>query len=250
MLNIVEHGTPQDRPPLLIAHGLYGSARNWGVIAKRVERHCLAVDMRNHGASPWYDSHSYPDLANDLAQVIEAYGACADVVGHSMGGKAVMMLALTRPDLIRRAVIADIAPVTYGHSQQPMIDAMRAIDLSAVATRGDADRQLQAHVDDAGVRAFLLQSLDVKAQAWRLNLDVLSREMARITGWPEGDFTSFEGDILFLSGGRSDYVRPEHRPAIKALFPNAKFVKIPQAGHWLHAETQREFVESLKVFLG
>lgn len=250
MLNIVEHGTPQDRPPLLIAHGLYGSARNWGVIAKQVERHCLTVDMRNHGASLWYDSHSYPDLANDLAQVIEAHGVCADVVGHSMGGKAVMMLALTRPDLIRRAVIADIAPVTYGHSQQPMIDAMRAIDLSAVATRGDADRQLQAHVDDAGVRAFLLQSLDVKAQAWRLNLDVLSREMAKITGWPEGDFIPFEGDILFLSGGRSDYVRPEHRPAIKALFPNAKFAKIPQAGHWLHADTPREFVESLKVFLG
>jgi len=250
MLNIVEHGTPQDRPPLLIAHGLYGSARNWGVIAKWVERYCLTVDMRNHGTSPWYDSHSYPDLANDLAQVIEAHGACADVVGHSMGGKAVMMLALTRPDLIRRAVIADIAPVTYGHSQQPMIDAMRAIDLSAVATRGDADRQLQAHVDDAGVRAFLLQSLDVKAQAWRLNLDVLSREMAKITGWPEGDFIPFEGDILFLSGGRSDYVRPEHRPAIKALFPNAKFAKIPQAGHWLHADTPREFVDSLKVFLG
>lgn len=250
MLNIVEHGTPQDRPPLLIAHGLYGSARNWGVIAKRVERQCLTVDMRNHGASPWYDSHSYPDLANDLAQVIEAHGVCADVVGHSMGGKAVMMLALTRPDLIRRAVIADIAPVTYGHSQQPMIDAMRAIDLSAVATRGDADRQLQAHVDDAGVRAFLLQSLDVKARAWRLNLDVLSREMAKITGWPEGDFIPFEGDILFLSGGRSDYVRPEHRPAIKALFPNAKFAKIPQAGHWLHADTPREFAESLKVFLG
>lgn len=161
-----------------------------------------------------------------------------------------MMLALTRPDLIRRAVIADIAPVTYGHSQQPMIDAMRAIDLSAVATRGDADLQLQAHVDDAGIRAFLLQSLDVKAQAWRLNLDVLSREMAKITGWPEGDFIPFEGDILFLSGGRSDYVRPEHRPAIKALFPNAKFAKIPQAGHWLHADTPREFVESLKVFLG
>ena len=250
MLNIVEHGTPQDRPPLLIAHGLYGSARNWGVIAKWVERYCLTVDMRNHGTSPWYDSHSYPDLANDLAQVIKAHGACADVVGHSMGGKAVMMLALTRPDLIRRAVIADIAPVTYGHSQQPMIDAMRAIDLSAVATRGDADRQLQAHVDDAGVRAFLLQSLDVKAQAWRLNLDVLSREMAKITGWPEGDFTPFEGDILFLSGERSDYVRPEHRSAIKALFPNAKFAKIPQAGHWLHADTPREFVDSLKVFLG
>ncbi len=250
MLNIVEHGTPQERPPLLIAHGLYGSARNWGVIAKRVERHCLTVDMRNHGDSPWFDSHSYAELAADLAEVIMAHGGCADVVGHSMGGKAVMMLALTRPDLIRRAVIADIAPVTYDHSQQPMIDAMQAIDLSTIATRGDADRQLQAHVEDAGVRAFLLQSLDVKAQAWRLNLDVLARDMAKITGWPDGDFTPFEGDILFLSGGRSDYVRPEHRPAIKALFPNAKFAKIPQAGHWLHAEAPREFVDSLKVFLG
>lgn len=230
MLNIVEHGTPQDRPPLLIAHGLYGSARNWGVIAKRVERHCLTVDMRNHGASPWYDSHSYPDLANDLAQVIEAHGVCADVVGHSMGGKAVMMLALTRPDLIRRAVIADIAPVTYGHSQQPMIDAMRAIDLNAVATRGDADRQLQAHVDDAGVRAFLLQSLDVKAQAWRLNLDVLSREMAKITGWPEGISPPLRGISCSCRAGVPIMSVPSIAPPLRRYFPMRNSQKFRKRG--------------------
>jgi esterase len=123
------------------------------------------------------DSHTYPDLAADLAEVIAAHGGVADVVGHSMGGKAAMALALGHPEQVRRLVVADIAPVAYGHTQQPMIDAMRAVDLSVVERRGDADAQLAARVPEDGVRAFLLQSLDVAGKRWRLNLDALSANM-------------------------------------------------------------------------
>ncbi len=250
MLETYTIGSDTTQPPVLIAHGLFGSARNWGVIAKRLSdlRRVVTVDMRNHGQSPWDDSNTYFDQAADLAEVIEAQGAPMDVVGHSMGGKAAMMLAVTRPDLLRRLIVADIAPVAYGHSQSHLIEAMRKIDLAEVTTRGDADRQLEPHVPEAGVRAFLLQSLDVKAKAWRLNHDVLERFMDDIVGWPNGVTGQFEGPTLFLSGASSDYVLPDHRPLIKALFPQARFAKIPQAGHWLHADKPREFEASLRAF--
>ncbi len=250
MLNTIVSGTATDHPPLLIVHGLYGSARNWGVIAKRLSAHrqVLTVDMRNHGESPWFDSHSYADLAADLAEVIRAHGANADVVGHSMGGKASMVLALSEPSLVNRLIVADIAPVAYSHTQVHFIHAMRDLDLSAITTRGDADRQLAATVEDKGVRAFLLQSLDVKAKRWRLNLDALEAEMDKIIGFPEVA-GSFEGPTLFLSGGESDYVLPEHRAKIRSLFPKARFSKIPGVGHWLHAEKPREFEATVEVFL-
>ena len=247
MLNTILHGEPGEQPNLLIAHGLYGSARNWGVIAKRLSatRQVRAVDMRNHGSSGWKDTHSYPDMAQDLAEVIEGP---TDVLGHSMGGKAVMTLALTYPEHIRRIVICDIAPVTYGHTQQGMIDAMRTVDLSKIDSRRDADEALAQSVEDPGVRAFLLQSLDVKAKAWRLNLDVLEAEMAKIIGFPHID-RSFENPALFLSGAESDYVGPEYREKIKSLFPRARFAKIPGAGHWLHADKPREFEATVAAFL-
>ncbi|MFN4157356.1 MAG: alpha/beta fold hydrolase [Gemmobacter sp.] len=241
-------------PQVLIVHGLYGSARNWGAIARRLAdagRAVVTVDLRNHGGSPWWPTHSYADMAGDLAGVIAAAGAPMDVVGHSMGGKAAMMLALTRPDLVRRLVVADIAPVAYAHDQTRHIDAMRGLDLTGLDSRAEADRRLAASTPDAGLRAFLLQSLDLKAvpPRWRLNLDVLAREMGQIVGWPDVA-GRFEGPALFLTGAESDYVRPEHRPAIKALFPAARFAKIAGAGHWLHAERPREFTETLRVFLG
>lgn len=257
MLNTVLHGEASARPPLLIVHGLFGSARNWGVIARRLseDRLVIAVDMRNHGSSDWTDSHGYPDLAADLAEVIRAHvdvaaGGQADVLGHSMGGKASMQLALTQGALIRRLIVADIAPVAYSHSQNHLIQAMKALDLSELKSRGEADRQLAAAVEDDGTRAFLLQSLDLKAEppVWRLNLDLLEREMVGITGWP-GTGGTFDGPTLFLTGAESTYVRPEYRDTIKALFPAAKFAKIPGAGHWLHAEKPREFEAAVATFL-
>ncbi|MCC5959291.1 MAG: alpha/beta fold hydrolase [Rhodobacteraceae bacterium] len=252
MLNILRNGTPTDLPPLLIVHGLFGSARNWGAIAKRLadSRQVVSVDMRNHGESPWYDSHGYDDLASDLAQVIAAESQKMDVLGHSMGGKAAMMLALTQPELVNRLLVADIAPVTYAHSQSHFITAMRAMDISALKTRANADAALAISVTDPGVRAFLLQSLDLRASPprWRLNLDVLEHEMDRITGWPDDVSGRFDGPALFLSGAKSDYVLPEHRPAIKALFPDAKFAKLPGAGHWLHAEAPRPFEATARMW--
>jgi len=252
MLTTVLHGAPTAQPPLLIVHGLFGSARNWGVIARRLSdaRQVIAVDMRNHGDSPWTEAHGYDDLAHDLATVIRANGGRADVLGHSMGGKAAMQLALTQPALLRRLIVADIAPVAYGHSQSHLVQALQSLPLAGLTTRGEADAQLAEAIPDDGTRAFLLQSLDLKAKPprWKLNLSLLEEEMDRITGWP-GTEGQFDGPTLFLAGANSEYIQPEHREIIKALFPNAKQAKIPGAGHWLHAEKPREFEAAIRAFL-
>lgn len=255
MLNLIAHPaqTPSGKTPLLIVHGLYGSGRNWGVIARRLadSRDVYAVDQRNHGSSPWTAAHDYPAMAGDLAEVIAHLGGKVDLLGHSMGGKAAMQLALTQGALIRRMVVADIAPVAYNHDQSRHIAAMRALDLTDLTTRGEADRRLAIHVPDDGLRAFFLQSLDLKAEGgprWRLNLDALEWNMPAIVGWPE-TAGRFDGPALFLSGADSHYVLPEYREKIRALFPAARFARIPGAGHWLHAEKPREFEETVRVFL-
>ncbi len=247
MLHAVTHGGPAGRPPLMIAHGLFGSARNWSAVARRMSaaRRVVAVDMRNHGASGWSDTHGYHDMAADLAEIIDGR---TDVLGHSMGGKAAMVLALTRPETLRRLVVADIAPAGYASTQQPVIDAMRAVALDRIESRQDADAQLAERIADAGVRAFLLQSLDVTERRWRVNLDALEREMPRIAGFPEID-GAFEGPALFLAGADSAYVTAAHRGRIKALFPNARLVRIPGAGHWLHADRPRAFEAAVTAFL-
>ncbi len=251
MLNVIDHGPAETtEPPLLIVHGLFGSGRNWGAIAKRLAptRNVLAVDQRNHGNSPWFDSQSYEDMAADLAEVIAHYGGPMDVLGHSMGGKAAMVLALTRPELVNRLIVADIAPVTYGHDQNQNIEAMRSVDLSRVTKRADASAQLAERIPDTTLQSFFTQSLDVKQQRWRLNLDVLDAEMPKILDFPEVT-GQFGGPTLFLSGANSDYVLPDHRPTIREKFPKARFAKITGAGHWLHAEKPREFIASVDAWL-
>lgn len=248
MLNVQTHGQATSLPPLLIAHGLYGSGRNWGVLAKRLAktRQVLTVDMRNHANSPWSDTHSYPDMAGDLAEVARTQAGPMDVLGHSMGGKAVMTLALLHPDLVNRLIVADIAPVAYTHSQTQMIEAMRAVDMAQVRNRSDALAQLGGI--DPAVASFLLQSLDLPGKRWRLNLDVLEAEMDKIVGWPEIDAPPFARPTLFLSGAQSDYVLPAHRPAIRALFTAPKFAKIQKAGHWLHADQPRAVEQTVAAF--
>ena len=243
---------PETGLPLVIAHGLFGSARNWGVVQKRlaVDRPVIAVDMRNHGDSPWSADHGYGDLAQDLAEVIAAAGGRADVLGHSMGGKAAMRLALDRPAAVRRLIVLDIAPVAYGHTQMPLVAAMRGLDLTGLDTRAEADRRLAPAVPDPAVRAFLLQSLDLRAAPprWKLNLDALAAGMAGILGWEEVA-GRLDGPALFLSGGASDYVQAAHHPAILRLFPAATFAEMPGAGHWLHAERPREVEAAVRAFL-
>ncbi|WP_298855785.1 alpha/beta fold hydrolase [uncultured Ruegeria sp.] len=250
MLNTIVHGEPTARPPLIIAHGLYGSARNWGVIARRLsdERQVVAVDMRNHAYSAWDACHDYPHLAQDIAEVIDQIGGTADVLGHSMGGKAAMTLALKHGGLVNKLVVADIAPVQYTHSQIQFIEAMRAVDFSRVTRRSDAEQQLAELGVEKALRSFFTQSLDIKGKRWLLNLDVLADQMPNIMGFPDLD-ALWQGSALFLSGGASDYVLPKHRDKIRTLFPGARFAKIPGAGHWLHAEKPREFEAAVRAFL-
>lgn len=247
MLNYTEFG---QGPALLIAHGLYGSAKNWGVIAKRLSdtRRVITVDMRNHGDSPRFDTNGYPEMADDLAEVVEHIGAPVDVLGHSMGGKAAMMLALNTPDLVRSLIVGDIAPVSYSHTQIHFIDAMKAVDLSTVTRRSEASAQLADLGVDAALQSFFTQSLDVANKRWKLNFDALSTDMDKILSFPS--ITGrFDGPTLFLSGGNSDYVTHAHRPTIKPMFPNARFAKIPEAGHWLHAERPRAFEAAVRTYL-
>ena len=251
LLEMQRFDGPARARPTLIAHGLFGSGRNWGAIAKRLSatRPVITVDMRNHGGSFWSPDHSYADLAQDLARLIDHLGhGPLDVIGHSMGGKAAMMLALTAPDRVARLMVGDIAPVSYGHSQMEFIDAMRAVDLTQISRRSDAADQLGAQGVEPALQSFFTQSLDVGEKRWRMNLDALAAEMPKILAFPETD-AQFAGRTLFLSGGNSEYVLPDHRATIKSLFPSARFAKLPGAGHWLHAEKPREFVAAAETFL-
>lgn len=249
MLNSTRYGTETDRPPLVIVHGLFGSARNWGVIAKRLsdERLVISIDQRNHGESPWFDSHTYADMAEDLTEFLADFGQ-VDLLGHSMGGKTCMYLTLQNPEIVRRLVVADIAPIAYSHSQSHLIRAMQSMDLDQISTRSEADNALSEHVSEPQVRAFLLQSLDVREKRWKLNLDTLDAFMDGITGWPEPD-GQVDVSALFLAGAESDYVNSEGRAKAISNFPKARFVNIPGAGHWLHAEKPREFEATVRIFL-
>ncbi len=263
MLHSIRHGSRTARPSLLIVPGLFGSARNWGVIAKHlsVDRLVIAVDQRNHGDSFWSDDHSYPAMAGDLAQVIEAEmaqngGQPMDVLGHSMGGKAVMMLALTRPELLHRLVVADIAPVPYRHADTNggLVGAMQAMQIDDLTSRTVADRRLAPEVPDPGTRAFLLQSLELRdgPVRWKLNLNALAANMDGIVGWPDplpATAHPFSGPTLFLHGLNSHYLRDNDHAAIITLFPKAEFEGIADAGHWLHAERPRETEAAIEGFL-
>jgi pimeloyl-ACP methyl ester carboxylesterase len=246
------HGDPTERPPLVIAHGLFGSGRNWGAVARRLAetRQVMAVDMRNHGDSPKSPDHGYAAMAGDLAAAIAGLGPRADLLGHSMGGKAAMVLALTEPARVRRLVVADMAPVAYAHSQMEYVRAMQAVDLAAVRRRADADAMLAAAVPEAGLRGFFLQSLALgpSGAGWKLNLAALADQMPRIMAFPDLP-GRFDGPTLFLTGGRSDYVRPEHWPGIRRLFPAARHVEIAGAGHWLHADAPDAFAAAVGEFL-
>ena len=255
MLNMIVTGTDTEQPPVLLAHGLFGSGKNLGGLARRLAetRRVISVEMRNHGDSFHDPDHSYPALAGDLAQVIAAHGRQADVLGHSMGGKAAMMLALTRPELVRKLVVMDIAPYAYSHTQTALIDAMEGVELNGLRLRSEADARLAASIPEPGIRAFLLQSLDLKSDPprWKYNLTALRDQMNQLIGWPEtAPKGTYEGPALFLAGAESDYCREPQVEAIRAHFPQAKLRYFAGAGHWLHADRPAEVAEVTAEFLG
>ncbi|WP_235907876.1 alpha/beta fold hydrolase [Siccirubricoccus phaeus] len=247
MLNAVEMG---EGPPVAILHGLFGSAQNWGAIQKALApRHrVLAVDLPNHGASPHSPDMSYPAMAAAVAERLREPMA---LLGHSMGGKVAMALALAQPERVTRLVVADMAPVTYPPSaMRGYVAAMQAVELRPGLTRREADAALAPAVDSPAERGFLLQNLRFGegAPAWRLGLEEIAAAMPVLESFPDFD-APYKGPVLVVSGERSGYVRPASHAAFRALFPHVEFAVVPDAGHWLHAENPKAFLGLIEPFL-
>lgn len=249
-LNTIEAG---QGAPLVILHGLLGSARNWAGIARELGhgRHALALDLPNHGASPWCEAMDYPFLAARVAEIIEGLEAPAVLLGHSMGGKVAMALALTRPDLVERLMVVDIAPVVYRHTFAPYIRAMRAATLAEATRRADVDAMLARQIKEPAVRAFLLQNLEGSAGSfrWRANLAALNAAMEDILGFPDFGERVYDGPTLFLAGADSEYVLPQYEADIRHLFSQARIERLPGAGHWVHVDQPQEFLAAAERFL-
>lgn len=250
ILHAVEAG---EGAPVVLLHGLFGAARNLGVAQRALATRLrvIALDLRNHGASPHDPAMDYPTMAADVLETLDQRGALpAVLIGHSMGGKVAMMAALLRPAAVARLVVADIAPVSYRHGNARIAAAMAALPLTPGLTRAAADAALADAVPDAGVRAFLLQNLALGAHPrWRIGLHAIAAAIPDIEGWHAPDGAAYRGPTLFIAGAASDHVRPEHRPAIRVLFPLARFVTFKRAGHWLHTDDPAGFVAVLQAFL-
>lgn len=241
-------------PPLVLLHGLFGAGQNWGAIRKALAPRfrVLTPDLRNHGASPHAEDMSYAAMAADVAETLDAAGIPrAAVLGHSMGGKVAMTLALTRPDRVERLVVADIAPVRYRPTLRAYVAAMRALPLARGLARKEADAALAATIPEAGIRAFLLQSLrfETDPPSWRLGLAQIAEAMPAIEDFSPPPGAAYGGPTLVMAGGRSPYIREEHHAAFRALFPRVAFATVPDAGHWLHAENPGGFLAALEPFL-
>ena len=242
-------------PPVAILHGLFGSGRNWRSVAQHVAaRHrVLTFDLRNHGASPWADGMSYGEMVEDLRASFRARSIDhPTLVGHSMGGKVAMLMALLHPAGVDRLVIVDIAPAANPPNLLAYIRAMRAVDLRGVKRRAEVDVALAGAVPDPAERAFLLQNLvlDENAAHWRLNLEAIERDFPQIVGFPDlAAGTAYTGPALFVAGARSNYIQPEHEPIIRRLFRRARIMRIEGAGHWVHAEQQQAFLQAVVPFL-
>lgn len=249
ILNALQTG---EGPPVVLLHGLFGAGRNFGAIQRALAPRfrVVALDMRNHGDSPHGADMRYPTQAEDVRETLLALGIeNAAIVGHSMGGKAAMALALRWPDMVGRMLVSDIAPVIYQHGNTAFTSAMQAIELTPALTRKQADAALASTVEDATLRPFLLQSLVFGPNPhWRIGLDEIAGAIPDLEGWIDLP-ARYPGPTLFVSGAQSDYVLPEHRPIIKALFPTARFVAVKNASHWVHADNPAGFLSVLEAFL-
>ena len=246
---------------VVFLHGLFGRGKNFTAIARGLEPEfrSLLVDLPNHGRSGWTEGFDYLEMAEVVAGHLRDGFAAAgpvDVVGHSMGGKVAMVLALRHPELVRRLVVVDIAPVASGTTRgefEHLLGALADLDLTSLVRRSEADLALQREVPQAGVRGFLLQNLarDGAVFRWEPNLAMLRAHLPAVMGWPGDELGAvcFDAPVLWLAGERSDYVRDEDTPAMRALFPRVLRLTVRGATHWVHADRPREVITALRTFL-
>ena len=253
-LSYEEFGSVEN-PPLIILHGFFASSRNWRHIAKQFANkyHVFVLDLRNHGLSAHAAQMDYPVMADDLGGFLYQAGLQqARILGHSMGGKVAMWFALHWPEKVEKLIVVDIAPVNYQHSYKLMIEALKSLPLDQINNRKQAETQLQDAIPELNFRQFLLQNLDLHdgEYRWRINLDIFENAAPAITGFPDArQLPPFTDPCLFLIGGKSHHVKPEHHQAIDALFPNCQLDVIATAGHWLHAEQPQQFFSLVDEFL-
>ena len=256
-------------PRIAFCHGLFGQGRNWMQIARSLvgpaedQARALLVDLPDHGRSPWTDHFSFHAYAAAVASTLRAAGPGErwTLVGHSLGGKVAMLVALSQPDLVERLAVVDIAPRVYDSHGWVLdyVDALRDLPLAQLADRAAADAALAATIPEPSVRAFLLQNLRRgrdHSWHWQANLAVLSRTQPDGHGgggdWPSGDATAyhpFRGPVAWVAGGLSPYIRDEDTAAMRELFPRVRQVTVKGAGHWVHADAPDVVVEVLRRLL-
>ncbi len=241
--------------PLVILHGVFGSSDNWQTLGRKLSEHFAVylVDLRNHGHSPHSDTFDIPSMAGDVHELFQDEELeNVILVGHSMGGKVAMHFALDHPEFLERLMVVDIAPKQYPMRHQAILDAMTSVDLETLSSRKEVDKALEESIPETAIRQFLLKNLYRPKKdrfGWRVNLPVLKEQFSNINA-PLATHHPAELPVLFLRGGRSDYVSEEDLPAIHELFPNASLETIEASGHWIHAETPNEFMDHLLSFAG
>ncbi|MFP4138102.1 MAG: alpha/beta fold hydrolase [Halomonas sp.] len=239
--------------PLVVIHGLFGSADNWRSHLKAWEgrRRVVAVDLRNHGRSPHAEGMGYTAMAEDVAALLDRLSIeRAHLLGHSMGGKVAISLARLAPERIASLIVADIAPVAYGHDHDSVFAALRRVEAGCPANRREADALLAEHVSEKPVRLFLATNLvrgEGEGLELRLGLDEIQADYETLMDAPAGS-APFEGPTLVLRGNASHYVDDAHLPALRRVLPAAEIVTL-EAGHWLHAEQPEKFREAVDTFL-
>ena len=241
--------------PVIILHGLFGSSRNWATIARKLaaDYQVINVDLRNHGDSECADSMSYPEMADDIHDLLDECGlVTVNIIGHSMGGKVAMAFALNHASRLEKTIVLDIAPVAYRNEYSHLIDALEKITLDNIKNRKEANESLRAEIPEEMLRQFLLHNLvqDSDGFRWRINLQAIKNNLTYITGFLGLNSKHLHtGSALFLGGGNSNYIQPEHHAIIKTHFPNAEIQTVEGSGHWLHAEKPQEVLEKITTFL-
>jgi esterase len=241
-------------PPLLVLHGLFGSGSNWRGIARGLQdcRSVYLLDARNHGASPHTPTMNYAAMAADVEAFMDRNAMpSADIIGHSMGGKTAMHLALHSPLRVSRLLIVDIAPAPSPSDHGALIETLLALPLTRFTRRTEVDQALAQCVTDAGLRAFLLQNLSNTASGfrWRINLAAVRDCMPALLGFDASRAVPFAGPTTFIRGEHSEYVTDRDIDRIRKLFPTAGIHTVPAAGHWVHAEQAGAFVQAARAFL-